>query len=218
MDVVKKMEREGSDAGKTKRDVRIADCGEVGATTTSSTGSGSGTGVKRPAGDSAGTKAQGQGQGAARPRVFFDVAIGQQEAGRVVMELYADVVPKTAENFRALCTGEKGRGAAGKALHFKGSKFHRIIPEFMIQGGDFTKGNGTGGESIYGAKFKDENFRLQHTKPGLLSMANAGPNTSMPRAAGRARQASAVYRYRPGATPTSQTGRSSSSRRQRRHG
>jgi hypothetical protein len=216
MDVVKKMEREGSDAGKTKRDVRIADCGEVGATTSSS---GTGAGVKRPAGDSADTKAQGQGQGAARPRVFFDVAIGQQEAGRVVMELYADVVPKTAENFRALCTGEKGRGAAGKALHFKGSKFHRIIPEFMIQGGDFTKGNGTGGESIYGAKFKDENFRLQHTKPGLLSMANAGPNTSMPRAALTREHARPVLRcavYRP--APTLQTGRSSSSRRRRRRG
>ncbi|HIK44115.1 MAG TPA: peptidylprolyl isomerase [Leptolyngbyaceae cyanobacterium M65_K2018_010] len=114
----------------------------------------------------------------ANPRVFFDITIGGVSAGRIVMELRADVAPKTAENFRALCTGEKGLGTSGKPLHFKGSAFHRIIPEFMCQGGDFTRGNGTGGESIYGAKFADENFTLKHTGPGLLSMANAGPNTN----------------------------------------
>ncbi|BGP14927.1 hypothetical protein JCM10213_003716 [Rhodosporidiobolus nylandii] len=112
------------------------------------------------------------------PRVFFDIAINGNKAGRIVFELFADVTPKTAENFRALCTGEKGIGKMGKPLHYKGSKFHRIIRQFMCQGGDFTAGNGTGGESIYGEKFEDENFDLKHDKPFLLSMANAGPNTN----------------------------------------
>eukprot|EP00742_Colponemidia_sp_Colp-10_P000616 GILJ01000674.1.p1 GENE.GILJ01000674.1~~GILJ01000674.1.p1 ORF type:complete len:180 (+),score=32.80 GILJ01000674.1:44-583(+) len=114
----------------------------------------------------------------ANPKVFFDIAIGARKAGRIVFELFADKTPKTAENFRALCTGEKGIGQSGKPLHFKGSSFHRIIPNFMCQGGDFTRGNGTGGESIYGMKFEDENFKVKHTVRGLLSMANAGPNTN----------------------------------------
>jgi len=114
----------------------------------------------------------------ARPQVFFDITIGGRPAGRIVMDLYSDIVPKTAENFRALCTGEKGMGKQGKPLHFKGSKFHRIITDFMCQGGDFTRFNGTGGESIYGEKFPDENFKEKHTGPGVLSMANAGPNTN----------------------------------------
>lgn len=114
----------------------------------------------------------------ANPTVFFDITVGGQPQGRVIMELYADKTPKTAENFRALCTGEKGVGKSGKPLHFKGSSFHRVITEFMAQGGDFTAGNGTGGESIYGMKFPDENFTVKHTKRGDLSMANAGPNTN----------------------------------------
>ncbi|KAF9967192.1 Peptidyl-prolyl cis-trans isomerase D [Mortierella alpina] len=113
------------------------------------------------------------------PRTFFDITIGQEPIGRIVFELFADVVPKTAENFRALCTGEKGIGqTTGKPLTYKGAPFHRIIPDFMIQGGDFSNQNGTGGESIYGAKFEDENFDLKHDQPFLLSMANAGAGTN----------------------------------------
>ncbi|GAB4822098.1 hypothetical protein N2152v2_009144 [Parachlorella kessleri] len=104
------------------------------------------------------------------PRVFFDVEAGGEPLGRVVMTLFADVVPRTAENFRCLCTGERGVGKTGKRLHYKGSIFHR--------GGDFERGDGTGGESIYGPTFRDENFKLRHTEAGTMSMANAGPDTN----------------------------------------
>ncbi|XWS33646.1 hypothetical protein CRYUN_Cryun22dG0100600 [Craigia yunnanensis] len=113
------------------------------------------------------------------PRCYLDVSIGGEVEGRIVVELYKDVVPKTAENFRALCTGEKGIGPnTAASLHYKGLRFHRIIRGFMIQGGDISAGDGTGGESIYGLKFEDENFELKHERKGMLSMANMGPNTN----------------------------------------
>lgn len=107
----------------------------------------------------------------AKPRCFLDIQIGSEDVGRVVIELHSDIVPRTTDNFRALCTGEKGFG-------YKGCPFHRIIPQFMCQGGDFTNYNGTGGRSIYGNKFDDESFELKHTRAGVVSMANSGPNTN----------------------------------------
>jgi peptidylprolyl isomerase len=117
-------------------------------------------------------------------KVFFDVEVegqpilGDAASSRITMCLFGGSVPLTAENFRALCTGEKGMGTKGKELSYTGSIFHRVIPGFMLQGGDFTNADGTGGESIYGEKFADENFELKHTKKYLLSMANSGPNTN----------------------------------------
>lgn len=116
---------------------------------------------------------------AKRPMCFLDIKIGEELEGRIIVELFSDVVPKTAENFRALCNGEKGIGPnTGVPLHFKGSRFHRVIKGFMVQGGDITAGDGTGGESIYGLKFEDENFEMKHERKGMLSMANSGPNTN----------------------------------------
>ena len=112
-----------------------------------------------------------------RVRVYFDLSVSGKPAGRITFTLFYKELPKTCENFRGLCTGEY-KDAAGKVLTYKGSSFHRVITDFMAQGGDFTKGNGTGGVSIYGEKFKDEGFPFKHTRGGQLSMANAGPNTN----------------------------------------
>lgn len=110
------------------------------------------------------------------PVVFFDISIGGQEVGRIKMELFADIVPKTSENFRQFCTGEFRKD--GVPVGYKGATFHRIIKDFMVQGGDFVKGDGTGSASIYGPSFGDENFKLKHDSSGLLSMANSGPGTN----------------------------------------
>uniref|UniRef100_A0A673U283 Peptidyl-prolyl cis-trans isomerase n=1 Tax=Suricata suricatta TaxID=37032 RepID=A0A673U283_SURSU len=113
------------------------------------------------------------------PRCFFDIAINNQPAGRVVFELFSDVCPKTCENFHCLCTGEKGTGkSTQKPLHYKSCLFHRVVKDFMVQGGDFSEGNGRGGESIYGGFFEDESFAVKHNKEFLLSMANRGKDTN----------------------------------------
>ncbi|KAF3796426.1 Peptidyl-prolyl cis-trans isomerase [Nymphaea thermarum] len=111
-------------------------------------------------------------------QVYLDVDIDGQHAGRIIIGLYGDVVPKTVENFRALCTGEKGKGSRGKNLHYKGTPFHRIIPGFMIQGGDTIYGDGRGNDSIYGGTFPDENFKIKHSSPGIVSMANSGADSN----------------------------------------
>jgi cyclophilin family peptidyl-prolyl cis-trans isomerase len=156
-DIIRKMEQQGSSSGATKTKVCIVDCGEVTGGAAPAAAASSASSTEGPVREPVAVKEN--------PVVFFDVAIGDRKAGRIVMRLRADVVPKTAENFRQLCTGEAGRGKSGKLLSYSGSKFHRVIPGFMLQGGDFTAGNGTGGESIYGTKFKDENFKIKHTRP-----------------------------------------------------
>ncbi|XP_057488655.1 peptidyl-prolyl cis-trans isomerase CYP21-1-like [Actinidia eriantha] len=111
-------------------------------------------------------------------RVFLDVDIDKQRVGRIIIGLYGQVVPKTVENFRALCTGELGKSASGKALQYKGTPFHRIIPGFMIQGGDIIYGDGKGSESVYGGTFPDENFKIKHSHPGVVAMVNTGPDSN----------------------------------------
>ncbi len=122
--------------------------------------------------------AQSTAQAKISTKVYFDIGIDGEDAGRIVFGLFGDDVPLTTANFRALCTGEKGTTKIGIPMTYKGSIFHRVIPQFMLQGGDFTKGDGSGGESIYGEMFRDENFKFRHDMPGLLSMANKGRNTN----------------------------------------
>jgi len=172
MDVVKLIERQGTSGGTPKSTVQISDCGEESEESSS---------LKRKPEDikegAAPTKKAVPAKD--RPKVFLDIKQGSKNLGKIVISLFNDITPRTAENFRALCTGEKGLGKqTRKPLHFKGSTFHRVIKDFMLQGGDFSSGDGTGGESIYGGEFRDENFKLKHDKPYLMSMANAGPNTN----------------------------------------
>jgi len=189
LNIVKLMEKQGSKSGTTKSKVMISDCGEIKASKEEKTDDAA-KGTKRKSGndkqkedsktnDEKNAKKEKTEKNSDEQKdknVFFDITIGGNKAGRIVFKLFDSVVPKTAKNFRLLCTGEKG--TLGKPLHYKGSTFHRVIKKFMLQGGDFTNGDGTGGESIYGETFQDENFELTHDQPGLLSMANAGPDTN----------------------------------------
>jgi len=188
LNIVKLMEKQGSQSGSTKNRVIISDCGEIKASKEGKTDETEKV-AKRKSTDEKETNDEktskkektdtnNNNNDKKEKNVFFDITIGGNKAGRVVFDLFDAVTPRTAKNFRSLCTGEKGKGTLGKPLHFKGSTFHRVIKGFMLQGGDFTKGDGTGGESIYGETFQDENFKLKHDQPGLLSMANAGPDTN----------------------------------------
>jgi peptidylprolyl isomerase len=112
------------------------------------------------------------------PRVFLKIKIEEKKVGELVFELRSDIVPKTAENFRMLCLGSRSKSQNGADRAYRGSRFHKIVPGLMAQGGDFTEGNGSGGESIYGFHFNDENFILKHDEPGIITMANSGPNTN----------------------------------------
>jgi peptidylprolyl isomerase len=181
LDVVKAIEGMGSAQGKPRMSIEITNCGEVAAAAPPSAVSpaAAGSGEKRKIEESTAASAEKKAKGASDSvKVFLDITIGGAPAGRIVVKLFSKTVPRTSENFRQLCTGEKGEGRLGKPLHYKGSTFHRVIDGFMLQGGDFTEGNGTGGESIYGITFEDENFRYTHKKAGFLSMANAGKNTN----------------------------------------
>ena len=173
-EVVQKMESLGTQSGKPRSKVVIADCGQL----QPEFGDQNQSAAPEEQSSRQAQPATGRNGASGNPQVFFEMSAGGRKLGRITMELFQDKTPKCAENFRALCTGEKGRTKGGKAMHYKGSTFHRVIPQFMLQGGDFTRGDGTGGESIYGPMFRDENFKLKHSKPGLLSMANAGPNTN----------------------------------------
>jgi len=196
VETIKKVERQGSESGAPKIKVRIADCGELGAD-----GKPAGEEAAAPPVKAEKRKAEESEKAPAREverkvatkdvkaekpkegdddtkKVFLSIKIGGHRQGKIVIKLFHKTVPRTAENFRALCTGERGVGQSGKPLCYKGSVLHRVIKGFMLQGGDFTKANGMGGESIYGETFPDENFKYTHNKPGMLSMANAGKDTN----------------------------------------